>query len=141
MFGQRVEHRPQRGGERREVDARRGDRRGVDVDGSIEAESIVRLRVSASSVPIGTPSTVRPATDHVPEISGRPLEHWPVTRALQRADPDEVAALGGERLDRGVEVDRAEAGDGDGGDARGRGQAREAGQQRDPQLAEAGARR
>ena len=60
---------------------------GSRFDGSIERESMVSVRDTASSVPIGTPSTVRPATDQVPLSSGRPPEHWPVTRASSARMP------------------------------------------------------
>ena len=106
-------------------------------DGSIEAESMVRLRESASSVLIGTPSTVRPATDHVPVISGRPPEHWPVTRASSERMPTRSPRWAASAWIAGLRSIEPKPGTVTAGMLGGAGRPGEAGQQRDPQLAEA----
>ena len=52
---------------------------------------MVSVRDTVRSVPIGTPSTLRPAIDHVPVSDGLPPEHWPVTRASSARMLDQVA--------------------------------------------------
>ena len=137
MFGQRVEHGPERGAERGEVDAgrreqRRVERRGVDrarVDRDRARDRAVGREIDAEH---GEVRHRRGAGQR--RAAARALARH--ARA-DRAQAEQVALRRGDGADRRVEVDRAEAGHVDRRDARDR-QPGQAGQQRDAQVGEPG---